>query len=72
MRHHADTRILWARLPAPSCARPSAAPSPDDLHPLASLAAERGFTIVTFDRDFEPFPGVSVHLLGGGPGPAAG
>ena len=39
---------------------------------LASLAAERGFTIVTFDRDFERFPGVSVHLLGGGPGPAAG
>ena len=38
---------------------------------LASLAAERGFTIVTFDRDFERFPGVSVHLLGGGASVAA-
>jgi predicted nucleic acid-binding protein len=32
---------------------------------LASLAAERGFSSVTFDRDFERFPGVGVHLLGG-------
>jgi len=39
---------------------------------LASLAAERGFRIVTFDRDFERFPGVDVHLLGGGPGATAG
>lgn len=39
---------------------------------LASLAAERGFSIVTFDRDFERFPGVGVHLLGGRPRAAGG
>lgn len=39
---------------------------------LASLAAERGFSIVTFDRDFERFPGVGVHLLGAGPRATSG
>jgi hypothetical protein len=34
---------------------------------VAAIASERGFTIVTFDRDFERFPGVGVHLLGAGP-----
>ena len=39
---------------------------------LASLAAGRGFKVVTFDRDFERFPGVGVLLLGGGPRAASG
>ncbi len=32
---------------------------------LASIAADRGLRIVTFDRDFQRFPGVTVQLLGG-------
>jgi predicted nucleic acid-binding protein len=39
---------------------------------LGSLAAGRGFSVVTFDRDFERFPGVGVHLLGGGPRAVSG
>ena len=36
----------------------------NDAH-LAAIAIERSATIVTFDRDFGRFPGVTVHLLGG-------
>ena len=42
MRHHADTRIPWARLPAPFLRSALSGAEPGRPPPLASLAAELG------------------------------